>query len=165
MQLSLKALPRVCLEGLGKATKSVPRDNRRRLVPMNFHIKKHEFHMYTHCITTAGARYAVFVMVCRRPLRKHETSRELTWLVANVKVSVLSPECYLLATCLRPLHRQHERSSDEVVSYTLRQLSCRIKVPDVHWMGEWVSPGDKSRFDMTLKGPRYHFCNIYLYSN
>lgn len=53
MWLSLQALPRVCLEGLGKATKSVPRDNRPTVVHVDFQDKKHEFHTDADSISTA----------------------------------------------------------------------------------------------------------------
>jgi len=66
-----------------------------------------------------------FATVCRQSLRKHERSRDLTWLVSNVRSVFYPPQYYLLATCLRPLHRHHESSNNEMVSYTLRQLSCR----------------------------------------
>jgi len=71
------------------------------------------------------ACWAFFVTACRNPLRNMRRSRDLTWLVAKVRSVFYPPKYYLLATCLRPLHRHHERSSDEMVSYTLRQLSCR----------------------------------------
>ena len=57
------------------------------------------------------------------------------------EVSVLSPKYYLLATCLRPLHRHHkESSSNEMVSYTLRPLSCRKGSQDILQAGDWVDP-------------------------
>jgi hypothetical protein len=71
------------------------------------------------------ASWAFFVTACRQPLWNMRRSRDLTWLVAKVRSVFYPPKYYLFATCLRPLHRHHERSSDGMVSYTLRQLSCR----------------------------------------
>lgn len=51
------------------------------------------------------------VMVCRRPLRKHETSRELTWLVANVR-SVFYPRN---ATCSPRVYANCTDTMKEVV--------------------------------------------------
>lgn len=122
---SFQALPRVRLEGLRKATKSVPRDNRPAMVPVNFQNKKHEFHVDAHCISTA-LRLKRFLRNSLSPVfTKQDRSRDLTWLVSNVRSVFYPPKYYLLATCLRPLHRHHESSNDEMVSYTLRQLCYR----------------------------------------
>lgn len=110
---------------LGKATKSVPRDNRPAVVLVDFQNKKHEFHMDAHCISTALRLLRFLRNSLSSVFTKHERSRDLTWLVSNVWSVFYPPEYYLLATCLRPLHRHHESSNDEMVSYTLQQPSCR----------------------------------------
>jgi len=114
--LSLQALPRVCLDGLGKATKSIPRDNRPTVVRVHLQNKKHEFHTDAYCISTALRLLHFLRNSLSSASTKHETSRDLTWLVAKVRSVFYPPKHYLLTTCLRPLHGHHERNSDEMVS-------------------------------------------------
>jgi hypothetical protein len=70
----------------GKQQKSIHRDNRPRLVPVDFRIRNTKS---TRTRTVLWLLYCSLLHCLRKGLSssctKHETSRELTWLVANVR--------------------------------------------------------------------------------